>query len=78
MDARWLFFVEGGLTIFVAICAIFILPDFPHTSSGWLTASEQALAIRRIQEDAGVYEKDTSMSQQISGLHLAVADGKVW
>ncbi|KAF9055118.1 MFS general substrate transporter [Hymenopellis radicata] len=75
---RWLFFVEGGLTILVAICAIFILPDFPHTSSGWLTISEQALAIRRIQEDTGSYDKDTSMSQQISGLLLAVSDGKVW
>ncbi|KAF8915919.1 MFS general substrate transporter [Mucidula mucida] len=75
---RWLFFVEGGLTILVAVIAIFILPDFPHTSSGWLTISEQALAIRRIQEDTGFYDKDTSVSQQISGLAIAVSDGKVW
>lgn len=76
--SRWLFFVEGGLTILVAVIAIFILPDFPHTSSGWLTISEQALAIRRIQEDTGFYDKDTSVSQQISGLAIAVSDGKVW
>ncbi|KAG1846094.1 MFS general substrate transporter, partial [Suillus subalutaceus] len=26
---RWLFFVEGYLTVFVGICGMFILPDFP-------------------------------------------------
>ena len=28
---RWLFYIEGAITIFVALCAIIILPDFPET-----------------------------------------------
>ena len=28
---RWLFYIEGAMTIFVALCSIFVLPDFPET-----------------------------------------------
>ncbi|KAJ2931581.1 hypothetical protein H1R20_g5434, partial [Candolleomyces eurysporus] len=49
---RWLFYIEGAVTIAVAIIAIFILPDFPTTST-WLSPQERALAIRRMEEDAG-------------------------
>ena len=61
----------------MAVLALFVLPDFPETSN-WLTVSEQALAIRRIQEDTGSSNKDHSMKQQFEGLSLAVSDGKVW
>ncbi|KAJ7591113.1 major facilitator superfamily domain-containing protein [Mycena floridula] len=71
---RWLFFCEGGLTVIVAILAIFILPDFPETSSGWLTPAEQRLAIKRMTEDMG----DKPEAEHKSGLLLAVVDWKVW
>ncbi|KAG2113222.1 MFS general substrate transporter [Suillus clintonianus] len=73
---RWLFFIEGGITMFVAICALFILPDFPHNTK-WLTPEERELAVSRLVEDgqgrAGVRER-TSMQ----GLWDALSDGKVW
>lgn len=47
-----LFFIEGVLMMAIAAIAIFILPDFPENSSSWLSLAEQALAIRRMQEDA--------------------------
>ncbi|KAJ3876652.1 MFS general substrate transporter [Lentinula edodes] len=72
---RWLFFVEGALTISVAICAMYILPDFPKTSSGWLSSAEQSLAIRRIQEE---YTLDDSPEHPFNGLLLALSDRKVW
>ena len=50
---RWLFYIEGSLTIVVALSAIFILPDFP-TNTRWLTESERKLAIRRMEEDGGI------------------------
>ncbi|KAF8138535.1 MFS general substrate transporter [Boletus edulis] len=50
---RWLFYIEGALTCFVAVCAIFILPDFP-ASTRWLTEEERRLALRRMKEDVGV------------------------
>lgn len=60
----------------IAICAIFILPDFPHNTK-WLTPEERALAISRLAEDGevrAVHRKRTSMQ----GLWDAVSDWKVW
>lgn len=77
---RWLFYIEGSLTIFVAICAIFILPDFPSTTKGkWLSDAERKLALRRMEEDAGVGDEDeTEVGGQAAGLWLALKDWKVW
>ncbi|KAG0697635.1 major facilitator superfamily domain-containing protein [Suillus ampliporus] len=74
---RWLFYIEGGITIFVAICAIFILPDFPHNTR-WLTSEERALAISRLAEDG--YSKADELGKQTitQGLRDAVSDWKVW
>ena len=78
MCSRWLFFIEGSLTIVVAITAIFILPDFP-TNTRWLSPIEQKLAIRRMEEDGGSDEEDaTAASTQLSGLWQAISDWKVW
>lgn len=73
---RWLFFIEGALTIAVAVLAIFILPDFP-TTTRWLTPQERALALRRMEEDAGVGDQEETEGAT-SGLWLAVTDWKVW
>jgi len=76
---RWLFFIEGALTIFIAVCAIFILPDFP-TTTRWLTPEERALALRRMEEDVGVGDQNETEQSgwRGSGLWLAVSDWKVW
>lgn len=71
---RWLFYIEGGTTILVAICAFFILPDFPHNTK-WLTPEERALAISRLAED-GTDELGKRTTMQ--GLRDAVCDWKVW
>ncbi|KIY73724.1 MFS general substrate transporter [Cylindrobasidium torrendii FP15055 ss-10] len=74
---RWLFFIEGGLTVVVACISIFVLPDFPETTS-WLTAEEKALAIRRVEADVGFQGKDDIAVSQLEGFRLAFRDGKVW
>lgn len=73
--SRWLFFIEGSLTIAIAILAIFILPDFPETTR-WLTDDERALALRRLQEDMGSDEEIESGG--LAGLWMAITDWKVW
>ncbi|KAJ7228704.1 MFS general substrate transporter [Mycena pura] len=75
---RWLFFIEGGLTIVVAIISIFILPDFPEKPSKWLSAAEQSLAQRRMVEDAGMDEELGLSANALSGLTMALSDWKVW
>ena len=52
---RWLFYTEGAMTAAVALVAMFVLPDFPLTTS-WLTPAERRLAELRMEEDAGVDE----------------------
>jgi len=83
---RWLFFIEGGITILVALWSMSILPDFPETSFGWLTPAERALAMRRMTEDLGCYHEGNLLESKLHGkflgrwpgLHLAVTDWKVW
>lgn len=76
---RWLFYVEGAITIAVAILAVFILPDFPSTSSRWLSPTEQRLAELRMIEDAGgEADQDSSMEGPFYGFMLTVKDWKVW
>ncbi|KAJ6515938.1 MFS general substrate transporter [Mycena sanguinolenta] len=75
---RWLFFIEGGATVVIALLAMFILPDFPENSSDWLSPAEQSLAMRRMAEDSGMDEEQDSRHKSTSGLFMALSDWKVW
>ncbi|GAA6006173.1 hypothetical protein JCM10207_000550 [Rhodosporidiobolus poonsookiae] len=72
---RWLFYIEGALTIFFALLAIPILPDFPHNSRGF-TKAELELAQLRMTEDVGV--KDDTKVSNWQALKLALGDYKLW
>ncbi|GLI78080.1 hypothetical protein PoHVEF18_006379 [Penicillium ochrochloron] len=75
---RWLFIIEGAITVFVAIISIFIIPDLPRTTT-WLTDEEKELAAWRLAEDIG--EDDWVDSQHQSMFHgakLAFKDYKAW
>ncbi|KAL5507991.1 hypothetical protein ACEPAH_5609 [Sanghuangporus vaninii] len=75
---RWLFYIEGGLTVFFALASIFILPDFPATSR-WLSPLEHRLAEKRLEEDVGVGDNDEgSKTTHGEGLVMAFSDWKVW
>ncbi|KAG2049778.1 MFS general substrate transporter [Suillus hirtellus] len=76
---RWLFFVEGILTIVVAISAIWILPDFPSSSSVWLLPDERILAKLRMEEEVTVRnEHKGTPVEGWSGLIDALTDWRVW
>lgn len=75
---RWLFYIEGAITVAVALAAIFILPDFPTTTK-WLSDEERALALLRMKEDAaGVGDQDDDEVTNLQGLWMAVSDWRVW
>ncbi|KAF4965631.1 hypothetical protein FSARC_6594 [Fusarium sarcochroum] len=57
---RWLFVIEGVVTVGVAIAANFILLDYPHSSTKRFSTEEQAIAIARIAHD----KKDTAASRK--------------
>ncbi|KAG8814575.1 hypothetical protein FRC19_001644 [Serendipita sp. 401] len=74
---RWLFYIEGSLTVAVGIIAIWVLPDFPATTS-WLTPEERKLAELRMEEDAGVGDEEDKQGSLTRGFTLAMKDWKVW
>ncbi|KJK73509.1 hypothetical protein H634G_11244 [Metarhizium anisopliae BRIP 53293] len=72
---KWLFLIEGCLTVGFAIIAIFILPDFPATTR-WLTAEEREYAISRLENDHNSTQAG-NLSHLQSFLH-AVRDWRTW
>lgn len=75
---RWLFILEGAITVGIALCGYFILPNFPRTTK-WLSEEEIQLAVWRLEEDIG--EDDWVDSKQQSlwhGLALALSDIKTY
>ena len=75
---RWMFIIEGVITIFVASCAYFALPNFPRTTS-WLTEEERQLAVWRLEEDIGEDDwVDSSQQTFFHGMKLAFQDIKMW
>lgn len=76
---RWLFYIEGSLTVLVAVSAMFILPDFPETTkTGWLTQQEIRLAVRRMEEDADATDDYTGSRNLMRGFWMTVVDPHVW
>jgi len=54
---RWIFILEGILTVVVAIIAYFILYDFPETAN-FLTAEERAFVVYRLKYQGQVVGED--------------------
>jgi hypothetical protein len=72
-----LFYIEGSITIIVAICAMFILPAFPHNTK-WLTPEERSLAISRLADDGYGTLDGPGKRTTMQGLWGALSDWKVW
>ena len=78
MLGRWLFIIEGVITIAIAFGAFFILPNFPRTTK-WLTEEERQLAVWRLQEDIGTDDWVGAEKQSFfHGMKLAFQDIKMW
>lgn len=73
---RWLFIIEGVLTIGVALFSIFFLPDYPATTR-WLTREEKAYAVWRLTDDIGQVDDNSSISIW-EGTKLAFKDYRLY
>lgn len=71
---RWIFIVEGTLTIVCAIIARFFIVDFPQLAT-FLKPDEKARAIERLNKDRGDGEHDQITFEKIIK-HLS--DWKLW
>ncbi|GFN21282.1 MFS transporter [Aspergillus tubingensis] len=56
---RWIFLIEGSITVFIALCAFFILPDYP-SNTRWLSPVERAVAEWRLVSDSGQIDEDNA------------------
>ena len=80
LHLRWLFFIEGALTILVAVMAVFVLPDFPQNSHWFLSSEEMRLAELRMQEDGDIGDSDGTECEgsRFPGLLEAISDWRVY
>ncbi|KAL2831010.1 major facilitator superfamily domain-containing protein [Aspergillus pseudoustus] len=73
---RWIFILEGILTVVVSVSAFFIIPDYPHTA-GFLAEDEKAWVISQLRNQYGSGVEE-SKSFQWKYLWLAVSDFQIW
>ena len=71
---RWLFLIQGIVTIVVAALGFFMLPNSP-LQTPWLTSQERQLAHDRIERDTTGRRAATSTW---TGLREAVTDYRTW
>ncbi|KAK0469810.1 MFS general substrate transporter [Desarmillaria tabescens] len=74
---RWLFYIEGAVTISVGFMSMWLLPDYPRNTR-WMSPEESRLAQVRLAEDAGEADKDNSEDSVLHGLKLALKDPRVY
>ncbi|KAI5236213.1 MFS general substrate transporter [Aureobasidium subglaciale] len=74
---RWLFWIEGAVTMGVAIAAALILPDLPTNSRGF-TEEELQVAQLRMIEDVGEADEDSKEDGVFDGLFMALKDTKIY
>lgn len=74
---KWLFWIEGAITMAVAVSAAFILPDLPTNSRGF-TEEELVVAQMRMTEDVGEADTDSKDQGVFDGLVMVVKDLKVY
>ncbi|KAJ5667445.1 hypothetical protein N7507_003309 [Penicillium longicatenatum] len=74
---RWLFWIEGAITMTIAISSAFILPDLPTNARGF-TEEERLVAQLRLMEDVGEADTDSDEQSPFSGLVMALKDFKIY
>ncbi|KAK0485188.1 MFS general substrate transporter [Armillaria novae-zelandiae] len=74
---RWLFYIEGAVTISVGLMSMWLLPDYPRNTR-WMSPEESRLAQVRLAEDAGEADKDNKEDSVFHGLKLALKDPRVY
>jgi MFS family permease len=71
---RWIYIIEGAITVVAALIAWFFLVDFPQKAK-FLTDNERVRVIERLNKDRGDGDHDEITAQKI--LHH-LSDWKLW
>lgn len=76
---RWIFIIEGIVTVLVGTIVPFALPDSPATAS-WLTEDEKTVIRHRLERDSGTSQGIVSTGEKYQWRFIksAVTDWKIW
>lgn len=75
---RWLFIVEGAITVGSVPFAYFILPDMPSNTK-FLSQQEKDLVMWKLRAEVGQDDSDSENQETYLGaLKLALSDLKIW
>lgn len=74
---RWLFYIEGAVTVFIGLLSMWLLPDYPDNTT-WLTVEERRIAQLRLAEDVGEADADAQEASLLEGFRMAIKDPKVY
>ncbi|KAK8036097.1 hypothetical protein PG993_008711 [Apiospora rasikravindrae] len=73
---RWLFMVEGVVTVGCGILFALVMPEYPHNAR-LLSLVERDYAVWRLEKEAGAGEAHENTTTR-QGFFLAVKDPKIW
>lgn len=76
---RWIFILEGIVTVVVGATLYWILPDSPQTAS-WLEPWEQQYLINRLAQDSGTKSGRVQTAEKFQWRYIiaALTDWKIW
>jgi sugar phosphate permease len=76
---RWIFILEGAVTVLTGFAVLFLLPDSPERAK-WLSSREQQFLRYRLEQDSGTKEGrvNTTDKFQVKYLIRALTDWKLW
>lgn len=75
---RWLFIIEGAITVAFAIISLFILPDFPATSRR-LSEREKQIAVARLAtENVTAVTEDSERLSNLGACKVACKNWRTW
>lgn len=75
---RWLFIIEGVITIGFAILSIFILPDFPSTTRRLSDRERQVALTRLASQNVTATTEDTERLSNLRACKVACQDHRTW
>jgi hypothetical protein len=61
---RWLFIIEGLITLVSAVVLFFFLPDYPSRAR-WLSEDDKRFAEDRLKDMGGGYNRDHASRKEI-------------
>ncbi|XRM42296.1 hypothetical protein ABZX51_005521 [Aspergillus tubingensis] len=75
---RWLFIIEGVITVGCALVSLFVLPDFPATTRR-LSDRERQIAVARLaRENVTATTEDTEHLSSLGACRVACKDFRTW